>query len=78
MKNEKITLENLAEMMKVSFDSIDGRFNSVDQKLDSVDQRLGSLEQGQENILLKLDNYAYKFEVRHLTKRVDKIEKSLL
>jgi hypothetical protein len=54
-------IDDLAQITKNSFDDVDGR--------------LGGLELGQDAILIKLDNYAYKFEVVDIKQRVNRLEK---
>lgn len=49
----------------------------MNERFDKVDTRLGNLEQGQEEILLKLDNKADKFEVKDLQKRINRAEGKL-
>jgi hypothetical protein len=44
-------------------------------RMDSMETRILNLELGQENILLRLDNVAYKFEVVDLHRRVDILER---
>ncbi len=53
--NKKITLDNLAGMIKKGFDGVDKRFDGVDKRFDKVETRLENLEQGHEEIKLKLD-----------------------
>lgn len=86
-----ITLDDLALMIKEGFDDIDGRFTVVDSRFDAVDKQLCSLEQGQvetnkrlavledgqDQIKLRLDNVAYRFEVTELNLRVGRIEHKL-
>lgn len=81
MPKKTITNEGLARMIKKGFDGnderfekIDNKFEKVDKKFDKVDSRLENLEKGQEEIKLKLDQAAYRFEVEYLKKRVKKIE----
>ena len=57
---KEITLENLAGMIKGGFDE--------------VGVRLDTLERGQEEIKLKLDNVAYRFELVELERRVKILE----
>ena len=68
---KKVTLDNLAGMIKRGFDGVDKRF-------DGIEKRLANLEEGQEEIKLKLDNVAYRFELVELQKRVDRLEKIVL
>lgn len=52
-------------------------FAGVDQRLGSMDRKLDNLEDGQEQIKLKLDNVAYRFELVELQKRVEVLEKKV-
>jgi len=76
-----ITNEKLARMIEKGFEStdkrIDKRFNDVDKRFDRVENRLDILEQGHEEIKLKLDQVAYRFELDNLEKRVQKLELKL-
>jgi hypothetical protein len=79
MAKEKITIDDLArlvvnghEELKKEFSS---RFDQVDSRLDRVENRLTRVEQGQEDIKLRLDNVAYRFELNDLNKRVMVLEK---
>lgn len=81
MVKKTITNEDLARMIKKGFDhndnrfeGIDRRFNAVDKRFDKVESRLSKLEKGQEEIILRLDNVAYRFEVEDLKRRVKKLE----
>jgi len=47
----------------------------VAKGFDSLENRMDTLEQGQEDIKLKLDNVAYRFELVALQKRVEELEK---
>ncbi len=62
-KQSKVTNEDLARIVKNGFDD--------------VYKKLRGLEQGQEDIKLRLDNVAYRFEVQELKKRVEKLELKL-
>ena len=63
----RMSFEKIAILMKEGFDQIDQRF-------DSVEQRLSNLERGQENIVLRLDQHAHRFELQALEQRVEKLE----
>jgi hypothetical protein len=66
---KKITLDALAASIEeLAIITAKGFENSATKK-DVI-----SLEQGQEDIKLKLDNVAYRFEVKDLEKRVDRLE----
>lgn len=74
---KNISLDDLGGMIKRSFDSVDKRFDSLDKRFDGVDARLENLEQGQEEIKLKLDQVAYRFEIQELDRRLKRIEVKL-
>ena len=71
---KKITLENLAGMIKRGFDGVDKKFDENTKQHQQIFDRLDNLEQGQEEIKLKLDEVAYRFEVRELDRRLKKVE----
>ncbi len=64
--NQTVTNEELAKMIKKGFDGVDEKFDGVDEKFKGVTDQLFVLEQGQEEIKLKLDNVAYRFELIEL------------
>ena len=68
--NLKTTIDDLAIMVKGGFDAMDGRFDKMENKLEV-------LEQGQEEIKLRLDNVAYRFELVELQRRVELVEKKV-
>lgn len=68
--NKNITLDDLAGMVKGGFDEVNGR-------LDKLETRFTTLERGQEDIILKLDNVAYRFELVALEKRVKELEEKV-
>ncbi len=70
--NKNVTLDDLATMVKGGFDEVNKK---MDDGFNAVNGRLSSLEQGQEEIILKLDNVAYRFELVALQKRVEELEK---
>jgi len=72
--NKKITMNDLAAMIKNGFDETGEQMNAGFGK---VDERLNTLEQGHEDIKLRLDNVAYRFELVELQKRVDALEKKV-
>lgn len=78
MPKKPITIEKLAGMIGSGFENVCGRIdnmkNEVNTRLDKMDIRLDNLEQGQEEIKLRQDNAAYRFEVEDLKKRVKKLE----
>jgi hypothetical protein len=82
---KKVTLDNLAGMIKCGFDDMGGRIVGVEKKVDgfekSLKKELAILSEintrEHEEIKLRLDNVAYRFELVELQKRVDKLEKSV-
>ena len=68
--NKNITLNDLAVMVKRGFDG-------VDEKFDKMENRLENLENGQEEIKLKLDHVAYRFEVEELDRRLRRVESKI-
>jgi hypothetical protein len=73
----KMTLEKLATMIKNGFASVETRLFNVEIRLENIANRTSSLEIGQDDILQKLDNYAYKFEINDLKKRVARIKQKI-
>lgn len=78
-KQTKNEFNNLGRMVKKGFDHVDKRFDDVnkrfdgvDKRFDSVEARLDNLEKGQEEIKLRLDQVAYRFELQDLEKRFEK------
>lgn len=85
-KQTKKEFQNLGRMIKKGFDGVDKRFETVDKGFEAVDKRfetvdkrfnriegkLDTLEKGHEDIVLRLDQVAYTFELRDLEKRFDK------
>lgn len=67
---KKISLEQVVGIIKKGFDELSREI--FDMKKD-----ISELKQGQEDILIKLDNYAYRFEVKELKHRADIIEKEI-
>lgn len=59
------------------FDSMDRRFEAIDLRFDGMDGRLGNLEDGQDQIRLRLDNVAYRFELNELSQRVTVLEQKI-
>ena len=76
--SKEITNEELAEMVKVGFDSQDKKFNKVDKILANVENKLDTLEKGQEEIQLRLSNVAYRFEVKELEARISILEDKII
>ena len=78
MKNKDITNNELARMVKTGFDEMGKRFDGVDKGFDRVENRLTALETNQEDIKLRLDNVAYRFEIVEVQKRLKALEEIVL
>lgn len=50
-------------------------FNDVQKEFEVVKQDITELKDGQEQIKLRLDNVAYRFELKDLDKRVTRLER---
>jgi len=90
---KNITIDGLASMVARGFEntstksdvkrledkvsSLDVKVSSLDTKVSSLDTKVSSLERGQEDIKLKLDNVAYRFELVELQRRVELLEKKV-
>ncbi len=85
MKNKakKITIDDLAMMTKHGFDdvgeSIRLGFGEVNKKLEETNNNIRVLSENNtrehEEIKMRLDNVAYRFELVELQKRVEILEK---
>lgn len=76
-KKKEITLDDLAGMVQRGFVGVDKRFDKVETRLDGVEERLKNVEIGQEDIKLRLDNVAYRFELKQLDERVTSLERKM-
>lgn len=72
-------MEDLAGMVQRGFGSMDDRFFKVDEGFNEVNKNLHILSENNakehEDIKLRLDNVAYRFELVELQKRVEVLEK---
>lgn len=66
---KKVSIDDLATMVAAGFEN-----TSTKADITKVENRLDKLEQGQEEIKMRLDNVAYRFEVKDLEKRVERLE----
>jgi hypothetical protein len=77
--SEKITLEKLAIMIKNGFDETGEKITGVETRLTGVEKKLDDFQKvntrEHEEMSLRLDNVAYRFELVALTQRVEKLEK---
>ena len=69
---KKTTIDDLAVMMKKGFDGVD---ENLVQLKKGMNEQFSKLEVGQEDIKLRLDQAAYRFEMQALEKRVEVLEK---
>ena len=69
------TINDLAGMVQKGFEGVDKRFDAVDKRFERMERQMVILEDGQEQIKLRLDNVAYRFELNDLEKRVQLLEK---
>lgn len=72
--DRKITIDDLAIMVKKGFDNMGEDMN---RGFGTINKRMDLLEQGHEEIKLRLDNVAYRFELVELQKRVETSEKRI-
>lgn len=74
-------IEKLAQIVKVGFDEVykrfDTRFDAIDYRFGRMEKQLQDLENGQKSILAKMGDFAYRYEVEGLSRRVDKLELNL-
>lgn len=78
MKKKKITLENLVALTQKGFLELGEKIDGVEGQIEKMGKRMNNLEDGQEEIKLRLDNVAYRFELVELQKRIDLLEKKVL
>lgn len=74
MAKKNITLDNLAGMIKRSFDGVDKRFDRIEKALKDFREE-NSLEH--EEIKLRLSQVAYRFELEEIDKRLKRVESKL-
>lgn len=75
MKKREITNKELAKKIDSLTELVDKLAAATKRDFDGVNIRLDKLEQGQEDIKLRLDNVAYRFELHELERRVTLLEK---
>ncbi len=81
---KNIALDNLAGMVERGLDGADKRVDGIEKRFDentrehrAIMSRLEGLESGIEEIKLKLDRAAYRFEVEEIGRRLKRIEVKL-
>ena len=70
-KKRKITLEDLAQTMNQSFGELE---KNINRRFDQSEMKFKKLEDGQDQIIMKLSNVAYRFEVKELEARISVLE----
>ena len=74
-KIKNISNDELAVMINQGFHDVDKKFEEVKKRFDKVDNSIKGLKDGQENIELRLANFAFRFELQELQQRVVVLEK---
>src|SRR4030042_5397689 len=76
--NRKITMNDLAVMVKNGFDETGEKIEGIEKGLKKEIKSIGETNAREhEAIMLRLDNVAYRFELVELQKRVDVLEKKV-
>ena len=69
-----IKQSDVAGMIKRGFDGVDKKFDGVDKKFDENTKQHRQIFDRLEEITLKLDQVAYRFEVQELDRRLKRVE----
>ena len=69
--------EPFANAIKQDFDVVNNKLDGMGKGIVSINSRLENLELGQEDIKLRLDQVAYRFEVQDLDRRLKLVEGKL-
>lgn len=77
MVKKRITIEDLAGMVKKGFDGVDKRFDRIDQVLDKHAVMLIDHTERLQRIESKLENVVYRREFDELKGRVEALENLL-
>ena len=72
LNNLSTAIEDLARMVKEGFDEV---HRTMDARFNKVENRLTALESGQEDIKLRLGQFAFNIDVQELKTKVEIIEK---
>jgi len=80
-KNKKITIENLAGIVKKGFDeaavNLDLAKKELKHDIGELKQKVEIIEEDVGDIKLRMGNVAWNFETRELDKRVTKLERKV-
>ena len=74
-KKKEMSIDDLAIIIKKSFDDVERRFNGVEKRLDDLEVGQNNLEIGQKEIKRKLNFTVHMFDLKELEYRVEKLEK---
>ena len=81
---EVSTIKGDTTELKLGQQDLKNRVNNLEQgqirlenKVEALERGQEALERGQDELILKIDRRASDFDVKELTKRVDKIEKKV-
>jgi archaellum component FlaC len=77
MKNQKMTIEDLAMITQRGFESMDKRFDDIKEWQKSADGRLDVIEHELISIKKDLQNVIYRHEFENLKDRVKNLEMQL-
>lgn len=82
MRNKRITVSDLARMVKSGFDfmheqfqKIDERFNQIDERFNLIDRRFDAMDLEFARVNRRLDHAVYQPELDALERRVGRLEK---
>ena len=70
----RITLEDLALMVKKGFDSVDRRFSAMDKRFDAMDDRFDAMDKRFDRLESKFDNLE-KIVVKDHASRLVRLER---
>jgi polyhydroxyalkanoate synthesis regulator phasin len=70
-KKRGVALEDLAQTMNQSFGELE---KNINKRFDQAEMKFKGLEDGQDQIIMKLSNVAYRFEVKELEARISVLE----
>jgi len=79
---KKMTIDELAGMIKGEFDNIGGEIKGVKEEIKGIKSEMAKgfkeSKDDHEKLELKMSNVAYRFELVELQKRVELLEKRVL
>lgn len=75
MPKKDVTINELAAMVKEGFDDV---AHGMNKRFDNLEERMDVMEKSHDEIKLRLDNVAYRFEIVELQRRVELLEKKFV